>query len=99
MWSTTNPVHSMVNHMYGAAIQICSVANQMHGLADPMSSAADSKCQTPPTYMEKNKLILNEYIGIFMHFESIFFFLIWKMEIFRPTHPLNLEYSIFLNLP
>ena len=28
----------------------------------------------PPPYMEKNKLILNEYLGIFMHFESIFFF-------------------------
>ena len=46
----------------------------------------------PPPYMEKNKLILNQYLGIFMHFETIFF-LIWKMDFFRPTHPLNLENS------
>ena len=31
-----------------------------------------SKCQTPP--YEKNKLTLNEYLGDFMHFESLFFF-------------------------
>ena len=35
--------------------------------------------------MEKNKLILNEYLGIFMHFESIFF--------------LNLENGIFQTHP
>ena len=32
-----------------------------------------SKCQTPPPY-EKNKLLLNEYLGDFMHFETLFFF-------------------------
>ena len=32
-----------------------------------------SKCQTPP-HMKKNKLLLNEYLGDFMHFETIFFF-------------------------
>ena len=30
-----------------------------------------SKCQTPP--YEKNKLLLNEYLGDFMLFETIFF--------------------------
>ena len=39
----------------------------------------------PPPYMEKNKLILNEYLGIFMHFESIFFFNL-ENGIFQ-THP------------
>ena len=34
--------------------------------------------------MEKNKLILNEYLGIFMHFESIFF---------------NLENGVFQTYP
>ena len=29
-----------------------------------------SKCQTPP--YEKNKLLLNEYLGGFMHFQTIF---------------------------
>ena len=32
-----------------------------------------SKCQTLPPY-EKNKLLLNEYLGDFMHFETLFFF-------------------------
>ena len=72
----------------------------MHCAADTMRSAADMMAQwVRPPYMEKNKLILNEYLGIFMHFESIFFFLIWKMEIFRPTHPLNLENSRFFFKP
>ena len=30
-----------------------------------------SKCQTPP--YEKNKLLLNEYLGDFKHFEMLFF--------------------------
>ena len=47
----------------------------MHCAADTMRSAADMMAQwVRPPYMEKNKLILNEYLGIFMHFESIFFF-------------------------
>jgi len=49
---------------------------------------------TPPH--GKNKFLLNEYLGILMHFESTFlFFQIWKMDFFRPTHPLNLENSRF----
>ena len=40
-----------------------------------------SKCQTPP--YEKNKLLLNEYLGDFMHFETIF---LWKMT-FSKSHP------------
>ena len=43
-----------------------------------------SKCQTPP--YEKNKLLLNEYLGDFMHFETIFFV---ENDFFKkpPTHP------------
>ena len=42
--------------------------------------------QDPPSYMEK-KLFLNEYLGIFMHFESIFFiFLNLENGLFQ-THP------------
>ena len=36
----------------------------------------------------KNQFILNEYLGIFMHFEN-------KMEIFKPTYTNNLENSRF----
>ena len=42
-------------------------ANTMHGAADMMAQ------WVRPPYMEKNKLPLNQYLGIFMHFESIFF--------------------------
>ena len=34
---------------------------------------AQDQCHTPP-YMAKNKFLLNEYLGIFKHFESIFFY-------------------------
>ena len=79
----------------GAANTVCGVADMMGVAADTMHGAADmmaqwvsqDQCQTPP-YMEKNKLILNQYLGIFMHFENFFF---WKMDFFKPTHPLNLE--------
>ena len=41
---------------------------------------------TPP-HMAKNKFLLNEYLGIFMHFESIFFiFLNLENGLFQ-THP------------
>ena len=50
----------------------------------------------PSTYMEINKLLLNDCLGIMRHFESIFFS-IWKMDFFRPPYPLNLENTIFLN--
>ena len=86
----------------GTADTVCGAANMMGVAADTMHGAADMMAQwvRPPPYMEKNKLILNEYLGIFMHFESIFFFfLIWKMEFFRPTHPLNLENSRFFFKP
>ena len=43
-----------------------------------------SKCQTPP--YEKNKLLLNEYLGDFMHFETIFFFFA-ENDFLKPTHP------------
>ena len=41
-----------------------------------------SKCQTPP--YEKNKLLLNEYLGDFMHFETLFF--VFSVEM-GPTRP------------
>ena len=37
-----------------------------------------SKCQTPP--YEKNKLLLNKYLGDFMHFEIF----LWKMSFSNP---------------
>ena len=49
-------------------------ADTMHGAADMMAQwVSQDQCQTPPLY-GKNKLILNQYLGIFMHFETIFFF-------------------------
>ena len=40
-----------------------------------------------PPY-EKNKLLLNEYLGDFMHFETIFFFYFFaENDFFKPTHP------------
>ena len=45
-----------------------------------------SKCQTPP--YEKNKLTLNEYLGDFMHFESLFIFLCGNQSD-PPPHPPN----------
>ena len=35
--------------------------------------------------MEKNKLLLNEYLGDFMHFETLFFFFL-ENDLFQ-THP------------
>ena len=43
-----------------------------------------SKCQTPP--YEKNKLLLNEYLGDFMHFETLFFFSV-EMGLTSPVPP------------
>ena len=34
---------------------------------------------------KKNKLLLNEYLGDFMHFETIFFFA--ENDFFKPSHP------------
>ena len=56
------------------------------------NARSQNQSWTPP-HMAKNKLLLNEYLDIFMHFESTFFLKIWKMDFFRPTHPLNLENS------
>ena len=41
-----------------------------------------------PPY-EKNKLLLNEYLGDFMHFETIFFFFLRKMTFSNPPTPLK----------
>ena len=45
-----------------------------------------NQCHTPPPYMAKNKFLLNEYLGILMHFESIFFFNL-ENGIFQPHPP------------
>ena len=46
-----------------------------------------NQCHTSPPYMAKNKFHLNVYLGIFMHFESIFFiFLNLENGLFQ-THP------------
>ena len=39
-----------------------------------MHSVADKMVESPSHLYGKNKLFLNEYLGIFMHFESILFF-------------------------
>ena len=50
-----------------------------------------SKCQTLPQY-EKNKLLLNEYLGDFMHFETIFiYFFFAENDFFKPTHPTKVQ--------
>ena len=56
---------------------------------------------SPTLLCGKNKFLLNEYQGIFMLIKNIFlFFLIWKMDFFRPTHPQNLEnYRFFFLEP
>ena len=47
----------------------------MHCAADTMHGAADMMAQwvRPPPYMEKNKLILNEYLGILCILKAYFF--------------------------
>ena len=54
---------NIADTMHSAADMTCSAANTMHG---------QNQCHTPP-HMAKNKFLLNEYLGIYMHFESIFF--------------------------
>ena len=51
--------------------------------------------------MEKNKLLLNEYLGDFMHFETLFFSV--EMGLTHPPAPKSVENStllfFFWNLP
>ena len=55
-----------------------------------------------PPY-EKNKLLLNEYLGDFMHFETIFFiFFFAENDIYKPTNPTKVRkfrafFETFLN--
>ena len=68
-------MHGAADIMCGAAKMMDGVADMMHTVANTMHDAADMMAQwVRPPYMEKNNLILNEYLGIFMHFESIFSF-------------------------
>ena len=86
-------MRSVANTLRGAAKTVCGGANMMrvatntmHGAADMMALwVSQEQCQTPP-YMEKNKLILNQYLGIFMHFETIFFLFNLENGLFQ-THP------------
>ena len=81
MHGANNTMRSVADILGGAADTVCGAAdmmgvaaNTMHGAADMMAQwVSQDQCQTPP-YMEKNKLILNQYLGIFMHFETIYFF-------------------------
>ena len=75
MHGANDTMHSAANTVCGAADMMGVAADTMHGAADMMAQwVSQDQCQTPPPYMEKNKLILNQYLGIFMHFETIFFF-------------------------
>ena len=81
MCSATDTLRGAADTLHGAANTVCGAADMMGVAADTMHGAADmmaqwvsqDQCQTPP-YMEKNKLILNQYLGIFMHFETIYIF-------------------------
>ena len=62
--------------MSGAAEMMCGAANMMSWFgrhnACEVWRVGQNQSQTPPN-MAKNNFLLNEYLGIFMHF-------------FRPTH-------------
>ena len=74
MRSVADTLRYAADTVCGAADMMGVAAVTMHGAADMMAQwVSQDQCQTPP-YMEKNKLILNQYLGIFMHFETIFFF-------------------------
>ena len=87
-------------------------ANMMRGAANTMSWCGrrnacevwwvgQNQCHTSPPYMAKNKFHLNVYLGIFMHFESIFFiFLNLENGLFQ-THPPTKsgKFDFFLTLP
>ena len=68
----------------------------MHCAADTMRSAADMMAQwVRPPYMEKNKLILNEYLGIFRPY--LFLNTLWKMTFFKPYPPKCGKFHPFFN--
>ena len=58
----------------------------------PFESQKYSKSQIP--HIEKNKLLLNEYLRNFRHFESIFFM---ENDFFKPTHQKDGKFNDFLN--
>ena len=98
---TADTLRGAANTVCGVADMIGVAADTMHGAADMMAQwVSQDQCQTPPLY-GKNKLILNEYLGIFMHFESIFFFNL-ENGIFQthpPTKSGKFQILFFLNLP
>ena len=73
--------------MPGAAYKICGAANMMHGVASS-GVVGRPESVSPPPLMAKNRFLLNGYLGIFMHFESIFFYSFksgkWTSD--PPTH-------------
>ena len=52
---------------------------------------------TPP--YEKNKLLLNEYLGDFMHFETLYFFFSVEMGLTPPPKVWKIPLFFFLTLP
>ena len=60
--------------MHCAGVAMYDAANMMHGVAAKTAKwgvvGRPGSVSTPPV-MEKNKLLLNKYLAIFMHFESI----------------------------
>ena len=85
------------HNAWRTADKMRGVADIMHGTANTMYwcgwrnscevwRVGQNQSWTPP-HMAKNKFLLNEYLGIFMHFESIFFiFLNLENGLFQ-THP------------
>ena len=74
------PPH-VANIEFGKAGEVEDITKMVKGIASwefPKEKSLaeynpESGTQTPP--FEKNKLTLNEYLGEFFHFESLFFFL------------------------
>ena len=87
----------MAETMRGFADMMGSAAKMMGGVANTMHSAANtlrSSANTTAPPIWKNKLTLNQYLGIFMQFKSIFLFYLKKV-LFHTHQPINLENSRF----
>ena len=79
---------------------ILCMADMMRGAANSMSRCGRrTECEVGQNQSQNNKFLLNEYLGIFIHFESIFFiFLNLENGLFQ-THPPTKfgKFQIFLN--
>ena len=92
-WRTADKMRGVADIMHGTANTMlwCSWRN-----ACEVWQVGQNQSWTPN--MAENKFLLNEYLGIFMHFESNFYFLNLENGLFQTHHPLNLENSNFLFL-